>query len=157
MRPAELEWLAGEASKCDLVLEVGSYHGCSTTAMLDNSNAHIVCVDLWGSPAVTGEDDYNLFISNVTNHLDRLTILRGRSHDMLDYLIEQETWFDMVFIDGGHQYKNVYGDIERGLRLNGGLICGHDFGRKRWPGVVKAVEELIPGYRRIKETSLWFK
>ena len=50
---------------------------------------------------------------------------------------------DIVFIDADHRYKSVKEDIELWLPKirKGGVISGHDYGSKRWPGVERAVKE----------------
>lgn len=56
---------------------------------------------------------------------------------------------DMVFIDGGHLYHEAKGDIEiwRDLINPGGIMAVHDYEKKQkvWPGVNKAVKELLVG------------
>lgn len=51
---------------------------------------------------------------------------------------------DVVFIDGSHEYAHVKQDIKLWLPKvkPGGLIAGDDYGS--WPGVTKAVDELLP-------------
>ena len=65
---------------------------------------------------------------------------------------------DIVFIDGLHNYKNVYEDITAWLPKirEGGILCGHDFSLKHF-SVIKAVGDLI-GYDNIKilpDVSIW--
>lgn len=159
LKPQEHTWLSYQARGKKAVLEVGSYHGRSTSALL---NADFVwCIDLWDSSRkgyTIGERDYQLFLKNMGPWLDRITVLRGDSHEMLDALIEMGDGFDLAFIDGCHEYGFVYGDIERCLKLvnNGGVLCGHDYNQRAWPGVYRAVNELVPGAERVKGTSLWW-
>lgn len=156
MKPKELEWLKERASDCDKVLEVGSYHGRSTFALAHSKK--VWCVDLWGTEAV-GEDDYKEFIKNTQSIREKLTVMRGNSHDMLDKLIASDVRFDLAFVDGCHKYEFVSGDIERCLQLvrSGGIISGHDFSARAWPDVVKAVKQLVPGFNRVKGTAIWWK
>ncbi len=156
LKPKEHVWLSTHARGCKRVLEVGSYHGRSTTALLNAER--VWCVDLWGTVAV-GEKDYQKFLKNMWLYMGQLEIMRGDSHAILDKLLSgTEKFFDMAFVDGCHQYKFVYGDILRCKKLvkSGGLLCGHDYNQRAWPGVVQAVNELIPRFRRVKGTSLWW-
>jgi predicted O-methyltransferase YrrM len=157
MKPTELIQLGIWASGRQTILEVGSYHGRSTIAMLDNSDAHIWCVDSWNTGAVFGKD-YDLFLANTERYSDRLTVLRGEGTDMLNQLQQEGMTFDMALIDDGHAYELARADIIGCLPLlvAGGLICGHDF-NGAWPGVIRAVRELVPGYKVMKGTSLWWK
>ena len=48
---------------------------------------------------------------------------------------------DVVFIDGNHTYEHVKIDIEIWSK-KAKIILGHDYGRKEWGGVQKAVDEV---------------
>jgi len=53
---------------------------------------------------------------------------------------------DWVHLDARHDYASVKGDIEAWLRKikPGGWLSGDDYNEEKWPGVVKAVRELLP-------------
>lgn len=64
----------------------------------------------------------------------------------------QTDQFDLVFIDGSHEYDAVKADLDAWWPLvkNGGIIAGHDFGQRSpycngsagfYPGVERAVRE----------------
>ena len=72
----------------------------------------------------------------------------GRVNFIRDYTTEAAKQFkdesiDMVFIDALHTYSGVKQDIKDWTPKvrKGGLICGHDYGYPRFPGVKKAVDE----------------
>jgi len=52
-------------------------------------------------------------------------------------------YLDMVYIDAVHTFEHVYADIGHWLPKvrKGGIIGGHDYGGKRWPGVKEAVDK----------------
>jgi predicted O-methyltransferase YrrM len=82
------------------------------------------------------------FMKNLADHIqsDHVLPVRGFSYSFnLPYKI------DMVFIDGDHRYETVVKDIKKAYELlkSGGLICGHDYNHPQWPGVKKAVDELV--------------
>ena len=59
---------------------------------------------------------------------------------------------DFVFLDGGHAYEQVRADLLAWLpkvKL-GGIVAGHDYD---FPGVRRAVAELLPPVRRIGRSS----
>lgn len=66
------------------------------------------------------------------------------SKDFLDY------FFDLVYIDGGHEYDEVSLDCKSWWPKVkfGGMLAGHDWGNKSTPGVNQAVIEFA------KENSL---
>jgi len=151
-------WLAHRAQNCSHIIEVGSLQGRSTLAMLANSTAHLWCVDVWGGKGGTRKDDFHKFLSNTRGYADRITILHIHSHEGAIALrnTHGEGFFDMIFIDGGHDYETVRGDIlgYRPLLREGGLLCGHDYSRN-FPGVRQAVDELL-GVPNRGAGSIWW-
>lgn len=65
---------------------------------------------------------------------------------------------DAVFIDACHTFDGTRDQIlvYREKLKPGGLLCGHDYDRKNWPGVVQAVEECVPDFQHVAGTSLWW-
>lgn len=62
-------------------------------------------------------------------------------------------YFDLVFIDAGHLYKDVMEDIrawERKVR-SGKWLTGHDYS-PRFPGVIEAVDEYSLNKSRMLQT-----
>lgn len=161
MKPEQLRWLARHATYCKRIVEVGSYRGRSTRAMLDSSQALMWCVDAWdykGRGGTVGERDYAQFWKNIADVRDRVTIMSFDSATAARMLLDLcgLGTFDMVFIDGGHDYATVKGDIEgyRPLVKRGGLLCGDDY-HPNWRGVVRAVDELVPD--RKVDHEIWWK
>jgi len=64
---------------------------------------------------------------------------------------------DLIFVDACHDYEFAAADSRSALRLlrAGGVILWHDY-IPGWPGVVKAIDELLPAYpiRHISGTAL---
>jgi hypothetical protein len=54
---------------------------------------------------------------------------------------------DWVHLDARHDYESVKADIEAWLPKikKGGWLSGDDYDEEKWPDVVKAVGELLPG------------
>jgi hypothetical protein len=129
--------------------------------MLDNSNAHIWCIDHWrgsrpgaGHGLVASDDDFMVFLKNIEDARDRITILKMSTREAA--VILPEGCFDMVFIDADHRYDAVRFDIAHYARLlrRGGLLCGHD-ARAGWRGVDRAIEELITHPREGGKAIWW--
>ncbi len=53
---------------------------------------------------------------------------------------------DWVHLDARHDYASVKADIETWLRKikPGGWLSGDDYNEEKWPGVVRAVREVLP-------------
>jgi predicted O-methyltransferase YrrM len=147
MQPAELKWLAQAAQDKLRICEVGVYRGRTTRVLLDNSQAHIWCVDTWNYDI----EDWPAFRRTIGKDWGRITPMRMRSSIAAPRLFYEfgAGWFDMIFIDAGHDYQSVRVDIEsyRQLLRPGGLFCGHDYSPKAWKGVVRAVNELVGDFR----------
>lgn len=161
MSVEDLEWLAAAARGKRWIVELGAFHGRSTRALLDNSEAHIWCIDHWkGSrPGVShglvvDGDDFGIFLENVGDVKDRVTILKMSTREAIGFLTEG--CYDMVVIDADHRYEAVRFDIANYATLlcRGGLLCGHD-ARAGWEGVDRAVEELITHPREGGRAMWW--
>lgn len=158
MEPAELEWLADQASKHSCIAEIGSYLGRSTRALADNTRGIVYAIDDFQGPReiemLSRHTIFDRFIENMVGLEGRLNVIRA-DHRKLPPL---DFFPDMVFIDGAHEYEAVKADIQFWLdRLDSpGLICGHDLLPQHFPGVCRAGEELVPDYKVAPGTSIWY-
>ena len=162
MAPEELLWLAEQAQRCHLVIEVGSYLGRSTRALADHCPGTVWAVDDWrGDPGVP-DDPINgalprlggpdaaraLFTTALTDHLasGRVQLLAKSSVlAARELFMEYGAVFDLVFLDASHDVVSVRADLlaYRPLVRPGGLLAGHD---RDWPGVQQAVQAVLGGY-----------
>lgn len=57
----------------------------------------------------------------------------------------QKDSLDFVYIDGNHKYKYAHNDIRDYLPLvkGEGMISGHDYSKRKFPGVVGAVNDFF--------------
>jgi len=133
-----------------LILEIGSWAGGSAITWAEalkkycSSNGRIFCIDPWKSynnidqlslcirkvmqKALMKEKIFNLFLHNIktTNNDDVVCPLRGRSDEILPLLRPNQ--FDIIYIDGSHDYKDVLMDLNNSAPLlrDGGILCGDD-------------------------------
>ena len=173
MRDGELEWLARQAATHTVIAEIGSWRGRSTRAMADNlsPNSILFAIDPWSDDAIgipgwwsarESPDRYTRrdwlwdeFRLNLADHIGtRVIPMRMFSAYAYEWLEPVGMKFDMVFIDGSHDFGHVTGDIQMFRRLlkPNGLICGHDYGEPTCPEVAPAVNaqfEHITVYDRI--------
>lgn len=170
MSPAELLWLADRAAEHSSIVEIGSWKGRSARCLAENTKGQLVCVDQWevtpelatefaaGQTTNGGNADwlYDEFRMNMIG-IDNVGALRMSSLAAAVKASENGVRFDMVFIDGGHDYVSVWNDIQawQGLVQPGGLLCGHDYS-PQWPDVTKAVDELVPNRLLVEGTDIWY-
>ena len=155
MLQPELEWLAEQAIRHSRIVEIGSYLGRSTRALLDNTRGFVVAVDDWHGPREIEIPNrhtlYERFLAN-TRDCRNLVIVKADHRE----LPEPEFAPDFVFLDGAHEYEAVKQDIQTWLPriAAGGMLCGHDY---NWcNGVNQAVDELLPNSQVAPNTSIWW-
>jgi len=150
--PVYYKWLAEQASTRKMIVEIGSWTGGSARAMADNTEGLVYCVDpLCGTPEMARyflgdypEWLYDEFHKNL-EELTNVRLIREFSVDGAQTCKDLGLLFDMIFLDGSHDYESVKMDIRawRPLLAEGGLFCGHDWG---YTSVIAAVEETIGGH-----------
>lgn len=126
------------------VLEIGSFCGRSTIC-LAQSAAEVVSVDPHDGRCLTKpRDTWHEFSHNLAHYGVRQTVHPFRAC-VREIAHELERPFDLVFIDGAHDYESVVSDIEvaRSLLAPGGLIAFHDYQSMVDPDVTRAVNELL--------------
>lgn len=164
----ELEWLAKQAQWRHRIAEVGCWKGRSTYVLAQNTPGVVWAIDHWLGPhdisnyaddyweVVRGDDIYPQFYKNLKEYVDvdKVRVRRMSSTEAARHFYLCCMTFDMVFIDADHAYEYVRDDILawRPLVEPGGLLCGHDI---NWPGVKRAVQELIPDYQCAG--NIWLK
>lgn len=159
MTEAELAYLAGVASKCSHIAEVGSWKGRSTCALAANTKYDVLCVDTWKGSREHGivnpEELFTQFLANTQQYDWRVKWQKMTSLEAAALLGDES--FDMIFLDASHDYQSVKADILAWTPLltKGGILCGHDYDPPNWMGVKQAVEECVPGFRIVPGTTIW--
>lgn len=160
MTVSELSWLAEQAAGKKLVVEIGSWKGRSSVALAAADS--LVCVDTFFDQQQengTGVDILPEFENAVGDESSQVTAIRGDVSDP-NFIVALERKYggeaDMVFIDASHDEASVRRDIDTAMRLvkAGGIVCGHDYS-PAWPGVMAAVNDLLPGFQRAGESIWW--
>jgi predicted O-methyltransferase YrrM len=136
MPKENLVWLFETARKMESIVEVGSWKGRSTHALLSGCRGTVYAVDHFkGSMAEIGRDQSHFeatirdisvdFLKNV-GMFTNLVVLKANSVDAAKKF--KPGSIDMVFIDGGHTYDDIYLDLEAWAPIARRLVCGHDYG-----------------------------
>lgn len=153
------------------VIEVGSWKGLSSSTMasllkrMGFTQVSIICIDTWlGAPEfwTWGIDDptrggslnlvngypsvFTTFAKNMKKlgHDDVIAPFPISSIQAVDVLRHYNISADVIYIDAAHEYEPVKQDIKAywALLRKGGTMMGDDY-MTNWPGVMKAVNELI--------------
>jgi len=161
MGTRDLHWLFEIAKEMENIVEIGSWKGRSTHALLSGCSGVVYAVDHFlgskdenDSTHKEGKesDIYSQFLDNVGS-FDNLKILRMSSLDAVKQFEDKSV--DMVFIDGGHSYEEVVQDIKAWLPKCKKLLCGHDI---PYDSVSKAVKDTIGDVEiNIKRGTIWVK
>lgn len=122
-------------SKPTKFLEVGTYEGRSAVWALDNILTHpksrITCVDTFETPGTL-----QTFKQNISIHKDKVTILKGKSQDMLKTpgILAEKGQFDIIYIDSDHHSKHVLEDAILCFPLLklGGLMIFDDYTNNKY-------------------------
>lgn len=159
------------------ILEIGSFNGSSAMVMgraIQGRDSAIFCIDPWYD--YLGQEDFvdfdreriadgskimQEFVKNTAFLGTQLKMLRGFSTDFATMLAGQD--FDLIFIDGAHDYASVRADIMIGLSAlkPGGLLTGHDFhncghGVRQAVNVMLGLSPTISSKGVIEQTYIWF-
>ena len=168
------QWFTAQDVYCRMVancrpdgklVEVGCWKGRSTAflcveAYNKSKRIRVYAVDTWkgshehrNDPSVQGGTLYEQFLQNTLSVGHRLTSMQMTSHAASRWFNDQS--LDAVFIDASHNYEDVGDDILawRGKVRPGGILAGHDY-CPSWPGVQKAVNELIKNFEIIGQSWL---
>lgn len=162
MSEPDLSWLAERAGSHQVIVEIGSYLGRSTRAMVDNTAGLIIAIDDWYGPRDVQIPDYerrtimDRFLQNFSDiGKDRLQYVRVDHHNLTDKMPLITP--DMIFIDGDHAYESVQRDLKWATSvMKHGLLCGHD---QEYPSVRRALFEFFPSFRRATDfdSSIWWR
>lgn len=132
------------------ILEVGSYEGASTCYLIDNlantKSIEVHCVDSWeggiehqqGGSAISDMGQVECrFLNNtkiaISNsiHEVNLHVHKGFSDKQLAkiYIEKEQSYFDLIYIDGSHQAPDVLCDAILGFKLlkKNGVIIFDDY------------------------------
>lgn len=159
MSEDELQWLYEVSGSMKTIVEVGSWKGKSTHALLSGCKGTVTAVDTFlGSPSIDwmvqeAKDDsvFKEFKKNL-GHFKNLKVIRGESSDVAEGFSDKS--IDMVFIDTDHTYERIISDINSWLPKTRKLISGHDYD-SGYPELMRGVNEIFNDVQVIN--SIWYK
>lgn len=154
MSCVELQWLYATAAHMDTIVEVGSWAGRSTHALLTACKGQVTAVDNWDQEVMKGWGDAAVARKMFIEKLGKIPHLRILEMPSLEAAkLFEDLSVDMVFLDGTHVYEPFRDDIVAWLPKTKKIICGHDFNNGH-PGVEKAVVQIFGGAYQFCE-SIW--
>ena len=145
------DFLISKTPENGTFVEIGAWLGKSSSYLVDNSgDRNIIIIDSWeGSPnerggnhhLATQTDIYEIFKENMGDR--KYQSIRGLSTEVANQFEDES--LDTVFIDATHTYEAVKEDIKVWYPKvkKGGILAGDDY-VDGWPGVIKAVKEMLP-------------
>lgn len=120
------------------ILEIGSFEGRSAIFWMNFfPYAHLTCVD-WFQGSIEHDNDSfrpklngleERFDNNTAPYNERLTKIAKLSFEGLPILIERECKFDLIYIDGSHEFKDVWKDTLDCWKMlrAGGIVIWDDY------------------------------
>lgn len=126
------------------VLEIGSFCGLSTVCLARTAE-HVTAVDYFdGRGTPNPGDTSQQFARNLQRYgvAHKVTAKHPSSLEIGDLPCEK---YDVVFIDGAHDFDSVKVDAIHALNLvaPGGLIAFHDYQEPCHPGIARVVDGLV--------------
>lgn len=129
-----------ELVKDKKVLEIGTYQGGSANLFIEAGAKQVVTIDSYNIPGYENKQLVDMGIAVSTLRGKAILIISKSAEVLPLFNIFQ---FDVIFIDGSHEYEDVKSDYRNAkdlVSLNG-LICFHDYS-ETWHGVKQLVDEL---------------
>lgn len=147
-------------TKTMILIEIGAWVGVSTIEFAKHF-ASVIAIDPWQNNIgdITNNYDMNQAYEEYKNRIskfDNITTIKEFSYNIANKI--DNSTIDIVYIDGLHTYEAVKKDIELFMPKikKRGFISGHDYCSK-FPGVIKAVNELFIKPDRIFVDTSWIK
>jgi hypothetical protein len=115
------------------ILEIGSFEGKSTIFWAERAMPDlIVCIDTWKGSKEHSDINFNIIESNFdfnTSFFKNIQKKKGSSLEELSKLIIEKATFDLIYIDGSHDPRDVISDSILSLQLcnSGGIIIFDDY------------------------------
>lgn len=133
--------------------ELGVFEG-DFSEILINSNKFVklFLVDTFdGEASNFGKiyKDSSILEKSITSRFNNTNIVDVVKSDSVSFLQSlSDNFLDFVYIDTVHDYKHTMKELNEAYRVvkKNGLICGHDYTEKYFPGVVKSVKEFCDLY-----------
>jgi hypothetical protein len=139
------------------ILEIGSWTGVSAEIFAQNFN-YVFCVDPWeATEGINTQYDMRevekIFDNRISKYKNvvKIKTLSEKAREQA-----MQLRIDIVYIDGCHTYEAVKEDITL-WKDKCKIISGHDYWPKKFPGVIKAVDEILGKPDKVFPDTSWIK
>lgn len=145
------------------ILEIGSWVGVSTELFAKHFNEVVACDPWSATTGINTKYDMSQVEKEFDNRIKKYNnIFKAKmtSEQFNKYHFDEEIEsnkllnYDVIYIDGAHDFINVMKDIILWKDRCNLFLCGHDFCDK-FPGVKKAVKSLLGQPDKIFSDSSW--
>jgi cephalosporin hydroxylase len=141
-------------SQPESIVEIGTWIGASAIFMSEQTQAPILCIDtflasnemLWREKNVQNlvqnfDQIYNQFCINITSKKknNQIATLPMTSSAAAELFEKEQIKVDMIYLDAGHQEREVYADLQDWWPKTKKALIGDDYSPE-WPGVMKAAD-----------------
>lgn len=141
--------LALETPTEGVIVEIGAYQGKSTVCLglgAQIAGARVWAIDSYagymaGSQHYFGMDSHAALLRNLTTFEVGNTV-RVIALSSAQAVCGWREMIDLLFIDGGHDYRTVKFDFEHWSPFVTGKIVFHDTAGD-WPGVTQLIDEIV--------------
>lgn len=146
---ALMEYILDKLSEDLKIVEIGVYKGRGTAMwnvqLINKGYTYTYdAIDTFEGSVEHGHrpELYEDALNNLKPILEKINIVKGKSIDISKTYKDKS--LDVIYIDASHDYNNVKQDIDSWLPKlkDKGIICGDDY-INGWPGVIKAVDEVL--------------
>jgi hypothetical protein len=139
------------------IIEVGTLFGWSTRIMTcqKSEDRELVTVDNYSWNPLGLQPDIHFCITEkiLSEAMQRFKVRQVRMDKDDFYTSYHGSAPALIFFDAIHTYQATKADILWAKHVNARVVCGHDYNKEKYPGVVEAVNE-FGGPREVVET-LW--
>jgi predicted O-methyltransferase YrrM len=149
------------------IVEIGVFRGKNAAILRENfPNAHLYLIDPWApsnaylNSGTAVSEQHEVFndayqrVETLFKDDPHVTLIKKTAEEAAPDLPND---LDLVFIDANHDYHVVKNQIltwQKKVRP-GGILSGHNYGRKRLPGVKEAVDEVFGENFLLGQDEVW--
>lgn len=144
------------------MIEIGSYMGESTMLFASSQLFNkIYAIDPYigdepfnSLSEITWKDVKEQFYIN-TRFFNNIELIQEYSQYTVSKFEDKS--IDFIYIDANHTYESVKNDLQLYLPKlkSNSVIAGHDYCDIKWPGVIKAVNEVLGKPNKVYQDSSW--